>query len=71
MHTECANKVWQKGFYDFNIYSDEKLQQKLDYIHLNPVRAGLVEHSVEYTYSSARNYLVNNHSVFAIDRIEL
>ncbi len=31
-------------------------QQKLNYIHLNPVRAGLVEKSEDYLYSSARNY---------------
>ena len=31
--------------------------QKLDYIHLNPVRAGLVEKPEDWLYSSARNYL--------------
>lgn len=32
---------------------------KLDYIHLNPVRAGIVEKASHYLYSSANNY-VNN-----------
>ena len=31
--------------------------QKLNYIHLNPIRAGLVEKSEDWLYSSARNYL--------------
>jgi REP element-mobilizing transposase RayT len=35
-------RLWQPGFYDFNIYSQEKLLEKLNYIHNNPVRAGLV-----------------------------
>ena len=31
--------------------------QKLDYIHSNPVRAGLVDKAQDWIYSSARNYL--------------
>jgi REP element-mobilizing transposase RayT len=31
--------------------------QKLNHIHLNPVRAGLVEKPEDWVYSSARNYL--------------
>ncbi|MBK9153437.1 MAG: hypothetical protein IPM25_04350 [Chloracidobacterium sp.] len=30
--------------------------QKVSYIHLNPVRAGLVEHPNDYLYSSARQW---------------
>ena len=30
---------------------------KLDYIHLNPVRAGLVQKASHYIYSSASNYV--------------
>lgn len=30
---------------------------KLDYIHLNPVRAGIVERASHYRYSSASNYV--------------
>jgi len=32
------------------------LPQKLEYIHNNPVVAGIVEKAEEYIYSSARNY---------------
>ena len=32
------------------------MEQKLDYIHNNPVRAGIVNSSTDYIYSSARNY---------------
>ncbi|WP_324522797.1 MULTISPECIES: hypothetical protein [unclassified Flavobacterium] len=32
---------------------------KIDYIHLNPVRAGLVEKASHYLYSSASNYVCN------------
>ena len=33
---------------------EDAFMQKVNYIHMNPVRAGLVEHPDEYLYSSAR-----------------
>jgi REP element-mobilizing transposase RayT len=36
------------------ITGEDTLMQKVNYIHLNPVRAGLVEHADDYLYSSAR-----------------
>lgn len=38
------------------IFTDKFVRQKLDYIHHNPVRAGLVVKQEDYLYSSARNY---------------
>lgn len=32
------------------------LQQRLNYTHENPVRAGIVENAEDYLYSSARDY---------------
>jgi putative transposase len=48
--------VWQAGFYDFNIDSDKKLNEKLDYMHANPVEAGFCEYSSLWLWSSARYY---------------
>ncbi len=44
--------VWQKSFYDFVVYSEEKLGEKLNYIHANPVRKGIVKDLREYQFSS-------------------
>lgn len=49
-------RLWQRGFYDFNIYSEEKLLEKLNYVHHNPVRAGLVLSPGDYKWSSYRLY---------------
>jgi hypothetical protein len=38
------------------LYSNKFIWQKLDYIHNNPVEAGIVENAEDYLYSSARNY---------------
>jgi len=71
VHTPVTNRIWQPSFYDFNVYLSEKFEQKLNYIHCNLVRVGLAISPKDYQYFSARNYLVGDHSVFTIDRIEL
>ena len=48
--------VWQAKYYDFNLYSHGKLEEKLAYMHQNPVRAGLVEKACQWRWSSARYY---------------
>jgi hypothetical protein len=52
--------VWQESFYDFNVYTEEKLHEKLNYMHNNPVAWGLVDDPGDYLYSSYRNYFGNN-----------
>jgi putative transposase len=49
--------IWQRRYYDFNIFSDVKLREKLTYMHNNPVRAGLVKDPCDWQWSSARWYL--------------
>lgn len=49
-------KFWQDGNEPKEIYSTEFMEQKLDYIHNNPVVAGLVEMPEHYKYSSAKDY---------------
>jgi putative transposase len=50
--------VWQRRFYDFAVCSAEKRQEKLHYIHQNPVRRGLVLEPEQWPWSSARDYLL-------------
>jgi putative transposase len=51
-------KIWQQGAgYDFNVYTEHKLAEKIAYIHANPVRAGLAETPEQYPWSSAANYV--------------
>jgi putative transposase len=47
---------WQVRFYDFNVWSSDKLEEKLEYIHQNPVQRGLVARPEEWPWSSARYY---------------
>lgn len=50
------HRLWRRGFYDFNIYTEEKLAEKLNYIHHNPVKAGLVSEPGNYRWSSYKLY---------------
>ncbi len=49
-------QFWQQDNHPMELYSNEFMEQKLEYIHMNPVRAGIVEEPSHYLYSSARDY---------------
>jgi REP element-mobilizing transposase RayT len=49
-------QVWTHENHAIELHSNDFIRQKLDYIHNNPVRAGIVELPEEYVYSSAKNY---------------
>ena len=44
---------WQEGYHGEEIYTQAFFDSKVDYIHQNPVRAGIVEKEEEYLNSSA------------------
>ena len=46
--------LWEHDSNTFQIHSESMLMQKVNYIHLNPVRAGLIEQAIDYHWSSAR-----------------
>ena len=50
-------QVWTQSNHPEECYSYDFTKQKLDYIHDNPVNAGLVDRPDDWVYSSARNYL--------------
>lgn len=47
---------WEEGYHGLEVYSLEFFNQKSNYIHLNPVRGGLVEKEEEYLWSSACDF---------------
>lgn len=54
--TDRTYQFWQEGSHPQEIVSDEMMWQKLEYIHLNPVKRGYVDEAIHWRYSSARNY---------------
>jgi REP element-mobilizing transposase RayT len=49
-------QVWTHQNHPEILYSEKFIVQKINYIHNNPVRAGIVDKPEDYIYSSARNY---------------
>jgi putative transposase len=50
--------IWQKRFYDFNVWTEHKRIEKLRYMHRNPVQRGLVESPELWAWSSFRAYFL-------------
>ena len=48
--------IWQKRFYDFNIWTNRKRIEKLRYMNRNPVKRGLVASPELWKWSSFRAY---------------
>ncbi|WP_396218440.1 REP-associated tyrosine transposase [Flavobacterium sp.] len=62
-------QFWQYGNHPEEIFSEKFFWSKLDYIHLNPVRAGIVVKASHYLYSSASNY-VNDYGIITITKVD-
>ena len=56
-HRSQHHKVWMDRFDDVCLYTRPVCETKLEYIHNNPVKAGLVADPLDYKYSSAKFYL--------------
>lgn len=46
-------QLWERNSLSIPIWTNGLIDQKLDYIHFNPVKAGLCKYPEEYRYSSA------------------
>ena len=60
-NANCSYQFWQQDNHPIEIWSEKIIQQKLNYLHNNPVVAGIVQHPEDYLYSSARNYFDENY----------
>ena len=57
-------RFWQEGpGYDRNICTEKVLMSAIDSIHMNPVRRGLVQRTIDYRWSSARWYASDGQEV--------
>ena len=50
--------VWQRRFYDFVVWSQAKIEEKIRYMHGNPAKRGLVRTPEQWRWSSAREYIL-------------
>lgn len=60
-------QFWRQNNQPVEIWSLKVFQEKLEYIHNNPVKAGYVTDPIDWKYSSARNYGNDDHTILEID----
>ena len=60
--------VWQQSFKSIPLWSSWMIWQKINYIHANPVKAGLVGSAEEYPWSSFRSFYSRGDSGLVLDR---
>ncbi len=59
-------KLWMERFDDVVLFTEKMLRTKIEYIHNNPVKKGFVEKAEDWKFSSARNYMYNDHSILKV-----
>ena len=70
-------ELWQARFFDRALRTVKEYNEKVEYIHLNPVRAGLVHQAEDWPWSSVREYSgtlqeeSTRHPILPIDRVLL
>ena len=60
---------WQPRYYDFNVWSHKKKVEKLLYMHLNPVKRGLVNHPRDWPWSSFGFYKDGSVALIVVDPV--
>lgn len=60
-------KIWTNDNHPEAIYTSDFLISKLQYLHENPFRAGIVGKPEDYLYSSAGNYINGSKGLLDID----
>jgi putative transposase len=62
-------RVWQRRFYDLNVWSEKKRREKITYMHNNPVKRGLVSSPDQWPWSSCMFYDLEDCSLLPMDRL--
>jgi hypothetical protein len=68
-HRNKYFQFWKYGNHAEEIYSKKFLWSKLDNIHFNPIRAGIVNKAQDYIYSSASNY-INGKGILDVELVD-
>ena len=61
-------RFWQDKSHPIELMTTEMIEQRINYMHENPVRTGIVAKAEEYLFSSARNY-AGLEAIIEIDEI--
>lgn len=60
-------QFWQQDNHPIELDNQEIMDSKMNYLHQNPVRAGIVREEADYLYSSGIDYYSNEKGLIDID----
>ncbi|MBK9485389.1 MAG: transposase [Chitinophagaceae bacterium] len=63
-------QFWKQDYHPIELNTADKLKDRLDYLHENPVRSGLVWEPWHYKYSSAIDYYTNENGLIKIEHLQ-
>ncbi len=66
--TGSSYQVWQESFKAVPLWSGWMIWQRINYIHANPVKAGLVTSGKDYRWSSFRAFYLGSGEPLPVDR---
>jgi len=69
VHSDSRYRVWERRFYPYGVYSEKKRREKLNYMHNNPVKRGLVSSPEEWPWSSYSFYYLQDSSLLSMDTL--
>jgi putative transposase len=59
-------KIWMDKYGELILTAERMMGIKVNYINYNPVKAGLVEKPEDWEFSSAGNYILDDHSLIRV-----
>lgn len=62
-------QFWKQDYHPIELNTFVKCKGRLDYLHKNPVKSGLVWEPWHYKYSSAIDYYTNEHGLLKIEQL--
>ena len=63
-----THHVWQESFKAMPLWSSWMIWQKINYIHANPVKAGLVKSAKDYPWSSFQAFYSDSEPLLPVDK---
>lgn len=67
-HRTGRFQFWKPRFDEVIIWSEKQFRIKVDYIHRNPVKAGLADKMADYPFSSAGDWLSDRSGLIPVDK---
>jgi REP element-mobilizing transposase RayT len=63
-------QFWKKGYHPVCLLTPHMMNQRLNYLHENPVKSGIVWETWHYKYSSAVDYYTNRKGILPVDILD-